>query len=48
MTMTDAELDRWLREVNADIAAALNEVVDTEGDLARLKQQAITDEPPAR
>ncbi|MET8152065.1 hypothetical protein ACIBSW_40495 [Actinoplanes sp. NPDC049668] len=36
--VTDAEFDSWLRGVNTGIRAAVDDVVDTEADLVRLKQ----------
>lgn len=36
----DAEFDAWIDQANADITAALDEVVDTEGDLRRVKAAA--------
>lgn len=38
--MTDAELDAWLAQANADITAALDEAVDTEAGLQRIKDAA--------
>lgn len=38
--MNDEELDTWLQAANAEMIAYLNQVVDTEGDLARLKRRA--------
>lgn len=48
--MTDEEFDDWMREANADVIEALNQVVETERNLARLKRRAwalemITDRP---
>ncbi|MFD6694989.1 hypothetical protein [Micromonospora aurantiaca (nom. illeg.)] len=36
--MTDAEFDSWLQDVNDGICDSLDDVVDTETDLLRLKQ----------
>ena len=44
--MTDAELSEWLRDADDDIQDVLNEVVDTEGDLLRLKQRVAQEDVP--
>ncbi len=38
------ELDAFMQRVNADAMAALDEVVDTEADLARLRERAAREE----
>ena len=37
--MSDEELDGLIAEVNADLEQAIGRVVDTEGDLRRLKRR---------